>query len=83
MTKYRILEKDGRYYPQKKFLGLFWYSFYNIPDSEWTPYGYRTQRCNFVFKIEEAQAIINRDYKEWQKTRINPIIKIHHYNPHP
>jgi hypothetical protein len=79
MTQYRILEKDGRYYPQKKYLGLFWYNFHDrvIGDES----SYDIEFVKFEDTLEKAQAIINRDYKEGQKTRINPVIKIHHYNP--
>lgn len=77
MTNYRILEKDERYYPQKKFLGLFWYNFHERIISD--IYISSIEFVKFEATLEKAKEVIDCDYKQSQKK----FIKIHHYNPHP
>jgi hypothetical protein len=72
MSKYRIRESRGVYYPEKRFLGIFWEPLgkeYNSFTGELSTQGY--------FNIECAQKAIDCHYQEEHQQKN----KFHHYDP--
>lgn len=61
MSKYRIREAGGVYYPEKRFLGIFWKSLCTV----YSGYSYTQELlAQGYFNIEGAQRAIDCHYQE-------------------
>ncbi len=61
--KYRIIEKDGKFYAQSKFLWVFWITWYDF------------RECDIAFKsYEEARDAINEQITKKNHKKLPPTI---------